>query len=127
MLVLREVQMRALQRVRIRSFEDRLTDHCRRFFPRVCNALGAQLQLAIRDAIKRAGSYGFESQQDICKYVNLVFTFGRDFDRSSLLHWVKPLLTSSIPGPPKMAELYAVAIQRQSEGRGYFARPEEPR
>jgi hypothetical protein len=126
-LVLREAQVRVLQKVRIKTFEERLEDHCRRFFPRASNALGEQLPSAIRDAVKRANFYGFDSQRDVCKYLNLVFTFGRDFDKSTLLPWLKPILNSSIPGPPKMAELYAAGLQHEAEGRGYFARVSEPR
>lgn len=127
MLVLREVQIRTLQRIRAKTFEERLADHCLRFFPRACNALGDRLFSAIHDAAKRANSYGFESERDITKYVNLVFTFGRDFDKSSLLPWARPILKGALPGPPKMAELYSLAVKRQSEGRGYFARTSEPR
>jgi hypothetical protein len=127
MLVIREPQLRVLEIAQAKSFEGRLAAHCRRFFPRAANALGEQLADAVREAFERAKSHGFARERDICKYLNLVFTFGRDFDRSPLTAWAKPLLRSSLPSAEKMDRLYAAGLAREAEGRGYFAPVEEPR
>jgi hypothetical protein len=127
MLVIREPQIRVFEIERKRDFEQHLAVHCRQYFPRPSSALGDALMDAIREAIERAQSHGFLGEREICKYINLVFTFGREFDRSPLIEWAAPVLFSSLPGPAKMERLYAAAIRHELQGRGYFAPFEEPR
>ena len=118
--------MEALRRGSSITFEQSLAEHCRRFFPRISSALGDNLPSSILEAIGRGRAHGFDTQRDLCKYINLVFTFGRDFDRSSLFPWASRICRSALPGPAKMEELYAAGLQHQQEARGYFAPREEP-
>ncbi len=127
MLTIRGEQLRVFELRRSTDFEDRLMEHCRRFFPRASNALGGRLRIAIRETLARASTYGFTDERDLCKYLNLVFTFGREFDESPLIDWAQPILACALPGPAKMERLYTAALQREREGRGYFAPRDEPR
>ena len=46
----------------------------------------------MRDGIVRAEKYGFESERDATRFLNLMFTFGRSFDRDPTLGWATRLL-----------------------------------
>lgn len=121
MLLIRNVQVRALQKEMLRRFEDRLIEHGIRYFPEIAGRLGDDLREAVRHTERRARNYGFDTQREVCKYLNLQCLFGRNFDRDPACAWALDLLNTSLPGPPKMERLYALALDRESEGRGYFA------
>jgi hypothetical protein len=127
MLIIRQPQMAALSLNRERRFVEALARHSRRFFPRAAAALGGGLEDALLEIAGRAESHGFRTQRQVARYLNLVFTFGLDFDRSSQTRWAARILESSLPPAAKLDRLYAVALQHESEGRGYFAPREEPR
>ncbi|MEM7153896.1 MAG: hypothetical protein AAF799_13690 [Myxococcota bacterium] len=46
----------------------------------------------IRHGVTRASGYGIESELGICRYLNLMFVFGRDFDRNPRLSWAREIL-----------------------------------
>jgi hypothetical protein len=127
MLVIRTQQLRIFELRKSSEFEQRLIQHCRRFFPRAAAALGPRLLGAVRESLDEASRYGFKDERDLCKYINIVFTFGRQFDRSPLIPWAAEVLSSALPGPAKMQRLYAAALQHERDGRGYFAPRDEPR
>ena len=62
----------------------------------------------VRYASQRASAYGFVSEQDVCKYVDLTLLFGRDFDRDPSLGWAEAiLLDPDFKSPTERAgELY---------------------
>jgi hypothetical protein len=65
----------------VERFENRMVEHLQHCFPRKCIALTESgLRAEIRHGIQKARGYGFENELEICKYVNLMFIFGRDFD-----------------------------------------------
>jgi hypothetical protein len=80
-MVISTEQMAQLQRASISSFETRMLDHLKRCFPKVC---ASQTELEIREEIRRgiqkAVAYGFGNELEICKFINLMCFFGRDFD-----------------------------------------------
>ena len=71
----------------------------------------------------RGRGYGFTSEQDLARYVSLMFTFGRDFDTDPACGWARELLTSSREAKRRMTELYARAIRRSKQGRGLWLAP----
>ena len=121
MLVIRNAQLQAIRTERIERLEDRLVEHAQRHFPEVCSRMKRGLRGAVDHSVERARSYGFDREREICKYLNLQFRFGRDFDRDPRCAWAHPLLGSSLPGPPKMDRLYALGLVHEREARGYFA------
>jgi hypothetical protein len=121
MLLVRNAQIQAMRKVLLQSLEDRLMKHAQRYFPEVCAKLEPGLRGAIKHSIERARSYGFDGEREICKYLNLQFRFGRDFDRDLACAWAHPLLGNSLPGPPKMDRLYSLALENEPEAQGYFA------
>ena len=93
MLTLRKEQIDTLADTKAENFETLLLDHLLTFFPQRCSQLGNDaVHKIICSGIEKAESYGFESQRDICKYIDLLFVFGTDFDCRSDLPWSRQLL-----------------------------------
>ena len=62
--------------------------HLGKFFPAACAALGEeQVRRVVRYGIERAASHGVTRERGVCAWVDLMFTFGRDFDRDPDLPW----------------------------------------
>ena len=80
MLTIRAAQKEVLARA---SFQVWLLGHVRRYFEEECAELGAEATLAfIRALAERARQHGLSAGPEICSYVDLAFTFGRDFETS---------------------------------------------
>jgi len=111
MLTIRREQENVLAEDRERRFRVQLAAHLVECFPERCRELGeAQLDEEIRRGIGRARAHGFVGERDLCKYMNLVFTFGRDFDRDAALSWASELLELGCLPSQKMDRLYQKAI-----------------
>ena len=81
MLIIREEQLRVLSEYARADLQARMLAHLLRFFPDHCKALGEVKTLALlAHGIERARRYNFDTEAEICKYLNLMFSFGRDFD-----------------------------------------------
>lgn len=81
MLVVRAEQMTVFEQEALRRFEDEMVLHSREFTPRLCEVIGEdQLRVALRQAMSRAGTYGFTNQGPIRLYIELIFLCGSDFD-----------------------------------------------
>jgi len=125
MLIIRHEQMQMFEDQSLKRFEDKLLKHLREFFPEPCDALGeAGVRNAIQWGRKQAQSYGFASEQEVCKYLNMMFSFGRDFDTDSDLPWVGQILDLSSVPATKLERLYAAAMEKEHEGRGFWAQQE---
>src|ERR1044071_8703801 len=118
MLAIRSAQMAVLAEVERQTFEKRLVEHARQYFPGVCHSLGDELGPTVHEIIRRGQKYGFSTQRQLCKFLNLVFTFGREFDRDPRCQWAIDLLPGNLPGPLKMTRLYAAAMEHEQEARG---------
>lgn len=109
---------------RRQEFEIRLERHLIRFFPEQAASLGTDgLHLFIGYGSARASTHGFNTERDICKYLDLMCVFGRDFDSDQRLPWAaeilhRPFRTSRL----KMNRLMEAALER-AEGS---APAEEP-
>ncbi len=98
---------------RHRGFERRLIAHLNRSFPAECATLGGEgIRQAVRSGIALAATYGIRLERDICRYVDLMFVLGHDFDRD--LPWASDILSDEMcPNPTaKVERLYAVAKAR---------------
>ncbi len=124
-LVIRRAQLDAFADVALRRFEERAAEHVRRFFPDDAEALGdGDLRAVVRHGVARARGYDITRERDVYRYLNLMFTFGRDFDVDRRLPWAGEALRLPLPGPGKMQHLYARALAHEAEGRGLFGTPE---
>jgi hypothetical protein len=120
MLIIRDAQLEALQKGTLRTLENRLMEHASRHFSNAAAKLGESLREAIQYSISRARFYGFDEPREMCKFLNLQFRFGRDFDRDPRFSWVHDALRSSLPGVAKMERLYKIALEHEAEVRGNF-------
>ena len=63
--------------------------------------------------------------RSVTKYFNVLITFGRYSDDDSRYPWIRGILESDQPERVRVALLYEAALENESSGRGYFARPQE--
>ena len=84
-----------------------MVDHLNQFFPRQCKVVDEpEVRSLIREGIGRAGKYGFRSEQEICRFVDLMMVFGPRFDQDA--PWAEAILTR--PGSPDpLAQLLTAA------------------
>jgi hypothetical protein len=93
MLIIRKPQLEALGARHRSAFAARMGEHLQRFFPERCRALGAEgVAEAIEHGITRSALYGITSERDVCKYIDLMFVFGRDLDRAESHPWAARIL-----------------------------------
>ncbi len=115
MFNIRKEQLDALAQSSLKSFEDRMVVHLNKFFQPQCKVLGdAKLRETIHYGIARAKSYAIISERDVCKYIDLMFAFGRDFDKDpnySLAQQI--LMDKAIPDPTQRINmLFETALER---------------
>lgn len=110
MLLVRDEQMQAFQTA---SFSDWLMRHLHRHFPQQCEALGpAQLHQLVSSSLQRARGHGFREGADLCRFMDLVFAFGPEFDRDDNLPWANELLsTPDISDPTEKMDLLVAAAR----------------
>ena len=87
--------------------------HLRKFFPKQCAALGElQLRETIGHGIRRAAHYGITAKRDVCKYIDLMIVFGRDFDSDKRFRWAREILDRQGNSFAKMKALLPAAKLR---------------
>jgi hypothetical protein len=93
MLTIRQEQFAVLSQLEVEKFADWVFTHLQRFFPAQCRAAGdVRISEMIEYGIERAAAYNLTSKRDVCKYIDLMVVFGRDFDTDSRLPWAGELL-----------------------------------
>ncbi|HYR27296.1 MAG TPA: hypothetical protein VEU30_02450 [Thermoanaerobaculia bacterium] len=114
MLKIRGEQLAALQASMEERFVTRMQEHAREWFPAACAVLTLEeLTARIRNGIARARGYGFTSEEDHCRFIDLSFVLGEHFDDDPALPWVAEILGQRAASPgDTMRFLYAEAQQR---------------
>ena len=85
--------MEAFEEIALRNFEEWMVIHLNMFFPNQCEALGdSDVREAIQYGIEQAESYDIVTECDVCKYIDLMFALGRDFDTDPELPWALEIL-----------------------------------
>jgi hypothetical protein len=93
MLTIRQAQFAVLSQLEVQKFEDWMLAHLKRFFPRQCAVAGDQrLREMVQYGIQRAAVYGITAKRDVCKYIDLMIVFGRDFDTDRRSRWAGEIL-----------------------------------
>lgn len=81
MLKIRKQQIEVFEQAALRNFENEMVAHSKEFSPRLCEVLGEeQLRVALRQAMDRAGTYGFTYRGPLRLYIELMFLCGSHFD-----------------------------------------------
>src|SRR5437879_549509 len=119
MLVVRDVQLRSLADTAEQSFELRLVEHLRRYFPASVGSLDSWSVGAVGPAANaRAGHYGLVSERDICKFLNLPGTFGDGFESSANHGWMASYLADpDVQGPTGRMRRVCAAVLRRLDRR----------
>ena len=121
MLTIRDATWDKLAEAAHADFVARMRVHLHKFFREQCEALGeAKTGQLIEAGIVRAREWGFESERDVCKYIDLMCVFGHRFDRDERLPWARHILESRFPPDPeeRMRHLHATAVDALQELTG---------
>ena len=122
MLRIRTEQLDALRAPALDDFIDEMMLHVHEYFPKESMALGLEaVRARVEDGIKRAEAHGVTSPRAVCKYINMIMTFGPDFDtHPDTAPWVRPILVDpEVPdGTARMDILSekALSILEEEEG-----------
>lgn len=121
-MILKEHQLRHLGSMKEEQFEARLLRHVRRFFPGETRSLDRKALLGVcRFGTEKARAYGLRSERDLCKFINLLFVFGLEFDTSPRFPWARRILGKETVGPTlRVNRLYLEALKHEAEGDGLF-------
>jgi hypothetical protein len=112
-LIIRQAQMEAFSQVEFKKFEDWMVNHLNQFFPAQCLALGnTQVRELIQHGIRRASGYGITTERDVCKFIDLMIVFGRDFDRDEKSAWAGQILANRKTSRSKIRSLFEAAEMR---------------
>src|ERR1700719_491066 len=90
---IRESQFQAFaDGLRIQA-ENELVAHCHQFAPQSYRAAGENgVRQAVRLGFQRAQGYGFETQDHVRFYVDLMLVLGSDFDSDPQFPWAAEIL-----------------------------------
>lgn len=110
-MIIRRKQIQAFDDHMRNTFIDRMVVHLNRFFPDVCRSMeGEELRQVIDIEIKHAKRYGFVAERDCCKFIDVAFALGRDFDQDPEYGWAGEILRDEeIIDPHKRADRLAYA------------------
>lgn len=125
MLIVRRAQIEPFKAHLREPFVLRAVAHVRAFFPAECAALSDEALVdVVREGIVRAEHYGFACERDATRFLNLMFTFGRLFDRDPTLGWATCLLARAGRANPAslMNRLYVEGLRHEGEGTGLDGR-----
>lgn len=116
MLTIRQEQIKIFSQLEVEKFEEWMLIHFREFFPAQCRAAHeSQLRQIIRSGIEGAAAYQITVRRDVCKYIDLMIVFGRDFDTDKRLPWAGKILASGGSAAQKMRDLLDAAQKHLSQ------------
>jgi hypothetical protein len=109
MLTIRQSQLDLLREQRSTEYEHAIMSHLKRCFPSKLRAIGEEhAKDLIRVGIDRARKHGFTTQRLVCKFIDLVFVFGVNFDAD--LDWASDALRQSeLTAEERMESLISLA------------------
>jgi hypothetical protein len=112
MLTMRKEQLAVFGPIGKKAFEDRMITHLNKIFPEQSRSLGEpKLRETIQYGAQRAATYRIISERDVCKYIDLMILYGRDFDKDPAQSWAHPILQNQAIRNPtsKVERLYKAA------------------
>ena len=90
--------------------------HLKEFFPEECQNIGEPgVRETIQYGIEQAESHSILTEQHVCKYIDLMFALGRDFEIDPALPWVREILSDETMADPgeRVDRLCSLAIEKQ--------------
>ena len=93
MLIIRQEQMDEFTKFELKKFEDSMVLHLRQDLSEKVEGLpGEDLRDIIQRGISVAEEYGIQIEDDVKRYIDLMFILGEDFDTSEESIWAGELL-----------------------------------
>jgi hypothetical protein len=120
MLTIRKEQMAVFGPLGQKAFEDRMLVHLKKVFPEQSETLGEpKLRETIQYGTQRAAAYKIISERDVCKYIDLMIFYGRDFDKDPNLPWAQTILQNKAIRDPnsKIERLYKAAKKQENKAK----------
>jgi hypothetical protein len=114
-MVIRHDQMKTFSEGASADFENRMVIHLNKCFPAECETLQEPgVRETIHYGIKRSANYSVSAERDVCKYIDLMMVFGRDFDTRADLPWASRILNDGVLKNPtaRMERLFTVAKEQ---------------
>lgn len=118
MLTIRKEQLAAFAPLGKKAFEERMIAHIKKVFPEQFQSLGEpKLRETIQYGTQRAASFRIISERDVCKYIDLMLLYGRDFDKDPALPWAQSILQNQALRNPtaKIGRLYKAAQKQENK------------
>ncbi|MGC0772184.1 MAG: hypothetical protein WB543_04565 [Candidatus Acidiferrum sp.] len=118
MLTIRKEQMAVFGPLGKKAFEDRMIAHIKKVFPDQSQALDEpKLRETVLYGTQRAAAYRIITERDVCKYIDLMIFYGRDFDKDPKLGWAQFILQNqTIRNPSSKIERLYKAAKKQENG-----------
>jgi len=117
-VMIRKAQMSVLAEAAATDFENRMVAHLNKCFPAACETLQEPgVRETIRYGINRSAHYDVTTERDVCKYIDLMMVFGRDFDTRAELPWASRILNDRVLKNPtaRIERLFTVAKEEQTK------------
>jgi hypothetical protein len=103
MLEIRQEQIERLSEAASKNFEDRMLVRLEKFFPQHFTALGEEkTRFLVQFGVERAKTYSIASERDVCKYIDLMVSFGVEFDTDPKLPWASQILNDPSLKNPRL-------------------------
>lgn len=117
MLAIRPEQMQVFTEAAVKRFEDLMVVHLNKFFPERSKAAGeTNVREFIRYGVKRAAAHNITAKRDVSRYIDLMATFGSDFDTDEKLPWAREILATTNSSEVRMSVLLKTA-QKHLQGK----------
>jgi hypothetical protein len=118
MLNIRKEQLAVFGPLGKKAFEDRVVAHIKKVFPERSQSLGEpKLRETIQYGTQRAAAHRIISEHDVCKYIDLMILYSRDFDKDPNLPWAQSILQNQAIRNPssKIERLYKAAKKQENQ------------
>jgi hypothetical protein len=95
-MIVREAQIKKLEKAAVENFVLDMFQHCREFSPYLCKTLKEEeLEEAIKEGLSRAEKHGFDQRGPVRLYLDLMIVFGSSFDTDPQYPWAAEILAQT--------------------------------
>jgi Domain of unknown function (DUF4123) len=113
---IRPEQFHALSKASKEHFVQQMAAHVREFFPEACSRMSqSEFEQRIHHGMAKAALHGITAEQHVCRYLDLMFALGPNFDQEH--RWAADVLTDRSIGlsSEKLERLYEAARRFEAE------------
>jgi hypothetical protein len=119
MLTIRKEQLEVFRGPAVDAFVKRVVTHLNECFSEKCKSLGEpKVREMVKYGIQRSASYGIGLEKDVSRYIDLMMTFGPDFDQDPELPWAASILNNrALINPTTKVDRLYKAVKKQEARR----------